>query len=306
MSIDLNRYSIIKMLVRSCMIWQNNIRYLSLNNVGIIGMGNLGKSLASMILSHSNRSVITNPRGKAHLFPSSRFHTLDRNKAVASNSDVLILSTKPTQIREVCMEIQPILNPKIPIISTAAAIKLQYLQQWLPDSEIIIRCMPNVPCSMGEGVVPYYSNHDLAMEIMRTIFSPNRIISMDNDDQIDLSTVITGCAPAFLAWFSQRLIEISQRPIEISPRPTEISQRPTEINQDISPELLQIMIAQTVQGTGSLMMLKSNHDIIREVASPGGATEIGVKLLDNTSNDILNAFDASLKRIQAVDINLQK
>jgi pyrroline-5-carboxylate reductase len=214
-------------------------------------------------------------------FGHNRFHIFPDNRLVVHASDVLILSTKPGQIKDVCDEIKDIVSYETPIISVAAAVPLSNLKEWLPYSKTIIRCMPNISCSIGEGIVPYYTTEPEVEDLMTSIFSPNRIIELDDDGQIDVSTVVSGCGPAFVAWFSDHL---------------------SRTGSTIPASKLNLMIAQTIKGTGSLLESKTKDRIIKEVASPKGATEAALNLLNNDliQSNIKTAFDEAHHRIHNI------
>ena len=233
-----------------------------MSRVGIIGLGNLGKALAEMLIRRPDIKVIGSVRRPEHLraltIQLPEVEVVDNNAEVIANSNVLILAVKPNQMRDVCAGISS--HICLPIISVAAAVPLNKLHQWLPHKSAIIRCMPNLPCSIGAGVVPYYS-YQPTDDLMQDIFAPNRVIAMDNDAEIDAATVISGCGPAFISWFSDQLYKIGQ--------------------MRIPDAKLQSMIAQTICGTGLLLETKSSATIMKEVASPKGATEAALRLLQD-------------------------
>ena len=248
--------------------------------VGIIGLGNLGMSLATMIAKNPDLDVIGHNR--SHV-PKNlpRIRLAATNREVILRSDVVILSVKPMQIQALCAEIRPLITSKVPIISTAAAVSLTNLKQWLPETEMVIRCMPNIPCSIGEGIVPYYSTNFGADTLMASIFSPNRIVDLETDHQMDVSTMVSGCGPAFLAWFSQYLYEIGT---------------------DLPPSKLQALVAQTLRGTGTMLETTSPTTIMRTVASPKGATEASLDILSSPTlqQPIRSALISGLHRIEHI------
>jgi len=249
--------------------------------IGIIGVGSMGEQLGRMILRHhKQKTLIGSVRNYSRkdninkLFGTT-FTMLD-NKEIAKKSDVIILSTKPTQIRDVCKEITQHVNPDTPIISAAAAVPLTKLKEWLPQSNFIIRCMPNIPCSIGKGVVTFYSNDQLGYKTMMDIFTPNMVVEVVSDNEVDTSTLITGCGPAFIAWYTKYLKLVA--------------------NGILDPNILDSMMAQTLIGTGQLLRNSSDSDIINAVASPNGVTESA--LLEFQKNNIDIHIYNSLKKAQ--------
>jgi pyrroline-5-carboxylate reductase len=228
-----------------------------MRRIGIIGSGNLGQNLSKMLTRRNNVPVNISCRNKElypHLYNKlGRVTIYDDNTLLVKHSDVILLSVKPGNIKNVCEEINPYLDTDKYVISTAAAVPLKSLYKWLPSTIKIIRCMPNIPCSIDKGVVTYYSNFRGDNKIMEDIFGKNLIIPLKNDKQVDITTLVSGCGPAFFVWYSDCL---------------------KMIGKDVIPDfLLNDMIRQTMIGTGEMMNIHSNSEIIRQVASPKGATE---------------------------------
>ena len=44
---------------------------------------------------------------------------------------------------------------------------------------------------------------------MKDLFAPNLIVPVKNDSEIDISTLIGGCGPAFFAWYAKCFKEIN-------------------------------------------------------------------------------------------------
>jgi len=130
-------------------ISQRNFGTKTSRCVGIIGTGNLGQSLASMLLNHTDNSVICSVRRPQREMELRTILTGDNvkftrnNFEVAQEADCILLSVKPGQIKHVCSEISETLTPGTPVISVAAAVPLVKLHEWLPRTEKIIRCMPS-------------------------------------------------------------------------------------------------------------------------------------------------------------------
>lgn len=252
--------------------------------IGIIGMGNLGKHLTKMLYSR-NRLILSRTSSKDEIikeFPEISIS--DDNKYIAENSNILILSVKPGQIKSVCDTISSVVDPNTPIISVAAAIPFNKLRQWLPNSKIIIRCMPNIGCSIDKGVVPYYCNKwDLdVLAIMKQVFGSNTIIFLDKDEDIDTATLISGCGPAFFSWYSKCLYKFGK--------------------DKLPDKILNRLILETMNGTRKLLCTNSYDDIIKQVASPKGATEAALESMEAEEVDvnIIKAIEAAYKRIQDI------
>lgn len=267
---------------------------ISLGNVGIIGTGNLGQSLAHMILNRNYESLICGIRRKEREkelrqnLKGNNIKFTMKNTELAKEANCIFLSVKPGQIRDVCNEISDVVNPETSIISVAAAVPLVKLREWLPHSQIIIRCMPNIPCSIGQGVIPYIShgNSEKIVELVEKIFKPNLIVPLQTDEQIDASTLISGCGPAFLSWYIDCLKPIAENNIQTD-----------DLNE---------MIIQTMIGTANLLRHSSCSNIIKNVASPKGATEAALHSFEShkINNIIYDSLSTAQKRIISIIQNL--
>lgn len=259
--------------------------------VGVIGTGCLGEQLIRMFVSRSSNHLPSvnvigsyqSQHRKDELLGcfNTQLSLFDNNRTVVDKSDTVILSVKPGQIKNVCNEISPYLSENIPVISTAAAVPLDKLHDWLPSTKTIIRCMPNIPCGIGAGVAVYYSNSSEAKEIMENLFAPNLTICLNSDSEIDESTILSGSAPAFFSWYVDCLKNLSNK---------------------IPSESLNSMIAQTIVGTGMMLHTHSSQDIIRMVASPKGATEAALLALNENKidKDINNSLLSAKRRIETL------
>lgn len=273
---------------------------MSLRTVGIIGMGSLGKHLTKMLLTQRQLeplmkypcyqyapplSVIGSVRNKDRAAVleynfGSALRTYPDNCVVANKSDVVILAVKPGQVKEVCEEISSSLKDNTVVISTAAAVPLNKLQSWIPNVRNVIRCMPNTPCSIGSGVVTYYCKHNNGAAIMKDLFKPNEVIPLYSDEEMDASTLISGCGPAFIAWYTNLLANISA--------------------DTLHPSTVNNLLAHTMIGTAELLKTQNSRSIIKSVASPRGATEAALDHLDTmrTGERISTALNAANDRIR--------
>jgi pyrroline-5-carboxylate reductase len=252
--------------------------------VGIIGMGRLGQSVAQMLTSNG-KTVCGSYRSleRKHLllekFGTSLTVTNDLSHIVQS-SNYIVIATKPTQVREVCYTINPFLCANSVVVSTAAAVPLSKLHEWLPSTKKIIRCMPNIPCSIGQGVVTYHSLYSRSGNVMADIFGGNTIMRLNNNDAMDASTIISGCGPAFFSWFGSCM--------------------KTAGSDSLDHDQLHRLLVRTMKGTAAYLEHNTFGQVIDGVASPRGATEAALTSLYGAGVDIQlqEALITAAKRIR--------
>jgi pyrroline-5-carboxylate reductase len=248
----------------------------SVRTIGIIGTGGLGEHVIKMLLRRPKTLMdsvnilgsVRNPireKDLLHRFGPSIKLEAD-NRKIAVQADILILSVKPGQVKDICREIHTCLSPKTPVISMAAAVPLEKLCAWLPKMETVIRCMPNIPCSAGTGMVPYHSESKDALGIVTDIFAPNKVLALSGSREMDASTLISGCGPAFISWYVECLKKVGEGIIEAE-----------KLNQ---------LIIQTMLGTATMLQNYTPIQIMRAVASPKGATEAALSSLNIQEIDV--------------------
>lgn len=257
--------------------------------IGIIGFGNLGIALARMCVK-SNAHVLAGVRAPKNLQDyqavSDNVDFTHNNKEVAQ-CPTIILCVKPSAVQDVCVEISDTITETTVVICTAAVVSLAKLSEWLPRCRRIIRCMPNIACQVHKGIVPYYSTWEDAVVSMDAVFGTNMLMAVNSDAAVDLATVISGCGPAFFAWF--------------------VTQLSCPGNTSLTPEQKTILIGATMRGTAKLLDLGEPDLIIKAVASKGGVTEAALNRLQEKKVDaeLRDVLDCANQRIHTLVHQIQ-
>ena len=74
------------------------------------------------------------------------------NSEVAKEADVLFLAVKPYFFKEVIEEIKDLVKDEAIIISIAAGVTVNQIEEWFGKEIKLVRTMPNTPASVGEGM----------------------------------------------------------------------------------------------------------------------------------------------------------
>jgi len=141
--------------------------------------------------------------------------------------------------------------------------------------------MPNIACSTDHGAVIYYSYSNKS-SIMEDLFSPNLVKSVNDDNAVNVATLLSACLPAFYAWYNEQLKSILCGYMS---------------ENEINP-----IMAQTMIGTGYLLKDYNNNQIIKMVASPQGATEATLASFEtgNVAKEIHQALSIAKERIDTM------
>jgi pyrroline-5-carboxylate reductase len=186
--------------------------------------------------------------------------------AIAGKASVIILSVKPYQIESVLEELKAYLNENHLLISVAAGISSEFIRQHTGDSVKVIRVMPNTPAFAGEGMTALSrgaaaTDKDIAAaeELFRAI---GRTLILD-EQLMDAATALSGSGPAYMFHIIASLAEGG-------------------VQCGLSRGDAVLLAAQTMYGAAKMALAghRSPEELIRDVTTPGGTTEAGLKVMD--------------------------
>ena len=234
--------------------------------IGFIGAGNMGRSLAGGLLKSDwdrQKLVLADPSPEQRQMVENLLGLVvcADNNEVANRADVLVLATKPQQIRAVCEDLAPTVQRRKPlIVSIAAGVRINNIEDWLGGNLPVVRVMPNTPALVNSGASGLFANprasqtqRDLAESILRTV---GITIWLSSEDQLDVVTGVSGSGPAY---FFLAMEALQQAAVE----------------QGLDAATARLLAVETAFGAAK-MALEGGTDpaeLRRNVTSPGGTTE---------------------------------
>ena len=179
---------------------------------------------------------------------------------------IVLLGMKPHQLDLAAPALAPILDRETVLVSILAGVELASLRARFPAPRTIIRAMPNLPVRIGKGVVGLFSDsEDIAARAIVTGLMAvlGHAEWFEEEESFQLAGVLTGAGPAFLF----RTIDALSAAAERLGLPFEQAGR---------------LALKTVEGAAALAAASPDdpETLARKVASPGGTTEAGLKVLD--------------------------
>lgn len=259
--------------------------------ISIIGAGNLGSSLAKLLkrnLEFGNVLTLSDKRTNLKIF--EEFPQIENTHAI-ENSDILFLCVKPNEIFDILKDIKSSKQHHLfkhhskMIVSCAAGVSISEIEKEIGTDYTIVRCMTNIPISTGQGCITYCSNKKIISKNFFPLIKGPLIQEVKNEKLIDLSTVLTGCMPAFTAFLAEEFINFG-------------------IINGLSYSESRNMYIATIQGTMELLKKETTGEIIKEVSSPNGVTAKGIEYLKQS--DILSILSLTLNRSLDSISNLTK
>ncbi len=188
----------------------------------------------------------------------------------ALNCEVLVLAVKPQQMREALAPLTGPLQASLQqqtIVSIAAGLRLDDISRWLGGYRQLVRCMPNTPALIGEGVTGLYADpavgregRDRAERILRAV---GTTLWLDDESRMDAVTAISGSGPAYVFYFIEAL-----------------QQAGSELGLDAAAAR-QLAIETFVGAARLAEQSTENVTTLRQrVTSKGGTTEAALKSFD--------------------------
>lgn len=184
--------------------------------IAFIGAGNMSRSIIGGLIEQNypaDKIIASNPSSPKLVQLGIDFGIdahLD-NLVAARQADVIVLGVKPQMMSMVCDQLSCLgekLKDKL-VISLAAGVPCKRLVELLDYPVSLIRCMPNTPSLYSKGMSGLYSHGAdedqcrIATDIMK---AAGEVIWVDDEQQIDGVTAISGSGPAYFFLFMEAMV----------------------------------------------------------------------------------------------------
>jgi pyrroline-5-carboxylate reductase len=181
--------------------------------IAIIGAGHMGLSIASGFLNSKafkkNQIILANPSDPDENW--GLMWTTDNNFA-AREAELVFLTVKPSSVEDVLKNINKQKTKKL-LISAVAGVSLYKLNQLCADKNITgVRIMPSLGVRTQSGVIGVYTGSSKIRKLIllkEKLSLLGKIVEVPNEKELDILTIISGCAPALVAYFAQSFSEFS-------------------------------------------------------------------------------------------------
>lgn len=198
---------------------------------------------------------------------------------------LVLLGIKPQKLDEVAPILAPALEPETILVSILAGVEQAALRARFPAPRSILRAMPNLPVSLNKGVTHLHGGdaEDGARATVERLMSAlGHVEWIEDEAAFALAGHLTAAAPAFLYRFLDALAAAGAA-------------------YGLPAEQASRLAALMAEGASALAAasLDTPEALAGRVASPGGTTEAGLKVLDEEQGlraMMLRALGESRKR----------
>ncbi|MDR2898749.1 MAG: pyrroline-5-carboxylate reductase [Clostridiales bacterium] len=264
-------------------------------NTGFIGAGNMAGALirgfvkagisADTIYAY-NRS----PQKAESLKKECNINFAASYKDILDNCRIVVLAVKPHLMAGMLNDIKKDLDKsRHVLLSIAAGTSLDMLTKFAGVKGMpVIRVMPNVNVSVGEGVTALCRNEfvqDADYEYAMTLFSGVGKAVEIEERMFPIFGALAGSSPAFSYYFIEALARAAHK-----------AGMPKSMALEIA--------AQAVSGSAKMFLSANKHpwELIDMVCSPGGTTIEGISALEEYgfSTAVCKCLDACMEKDRVI------
>ena len=185
----------------------------------------------------------------------------------------VLLAIKPQLLPSLAPAINPAITAETTVLSVLAGAELASLAALFPQAKGTVRVMPNLAAAIGKSPVALSGHGQLDTAAITALFAPLGTVAWLDEQQFDVLTALVGSGPAFVYRFIDALASGA-------------------VALGLPKDAAQALALAMVEGAGALAGQAgvAPDELARRVASPGGTTEAGLRVLDQ---------DAALARLVA-------
>jgi len=260
------------------------------NRLAIIGTGAIGGALCRGLLRarvFSPKQIICadiDEQKLAELERETEVNVTTSNKEAAESAEAVLLSVKPNMMDTVLAEIAPVLSTDQLVISVAAGVTLQRVQDQLPEGMPVIRAMPNTPCLIGLGATGFGLGEHARpkdADLARCIFGAVGEVVEVPEKLLDSVTGLSGSGPAYIYLMIEAMMDAG-------------------VSVGLAREAALLLSAQTALGAAKMVLETGKHPAqLRDmVTTPGGTTIAGLTSMERARfrATVIDAVQAATKR----------
>jgi pyrroline-5-carboxylate reductase len=245
---------------------------LSEKKLAVLGTGKLGGILLRAYLKQGlfNAKRVTatvkHAEKAALLAKELGVNVTTENRKAVHGVDIVLLGVKPQVVGDVLKEIAPELNEKTLVISVAASVPTNYIEQHLGGKVPVVRVMPNTCSAVGVGMAGICRGAKATaehVEVAKAMFDAvGRTVVVD-EKNMDGVTGLSASGPAFAYIILESLAEAG-------------------VKVGLPRDVATLLAAQTMKGAASVVLETGDHPALLKdaVTTPAGCTIDGILELE--------------------------
>lgn len=237
-----------------------------------IGGGNMGRALLGGLIADGTApaqlaAAEPDPTRRAALADAFGLRTAAHGADLVGTAAVVVLAVKPQALRAVAQQLAPQFGAHRPlVVSIVAGITEADIDAWLGGGFPVVRCMPNTPALVRQGISALHANTrvsaDQRAQAERILGAVGQVVWVADEAQLDAVTAVSGSGPAY---FFAVMEAMEQAGVALG----------------LAPEVARQLTLQTALGAAVLATQsgESPATLRAQVTSPGGTTQAALEVL---------------------------
>lgn len=204
-------------------------------------------------------------------------------------ADIVVLATKPQYVEAALAEARPATDTGTLVVSIAAGVATQTMQQAIGPGQAVVRAMPNIGALVGRSVTAAFASPEVTAaqrDLVGELFSSIGAFSwIGAEEDLHLITALSGSGPAYYFAFCEAMIA-------------------SAIAAGLSEEVAKVLAVGTLVSAGRLVEDSGDPAGLRAmVTSPKGTTAAALDALgDGGALGALAARALEAARARSVEL----
>lgn len=251
--------------------------------IAIIGCGVIGSAL-SRHFAHKHQVLLCD-----HSFEKSRSlaqeigaEAYEKAQEAIELAEMVVLAFKPKDLAAFAAETAGTFKEHM-LVSVLAGTSVSLLKQLFP-LPYIVRAMPNLPLICGEGVIGFVETAEITAKRKKRVeevFQGLGLLCWLSEEHLEALSAIAGSGPAFVFVIVEAMIA-------------------SGVKLGFTPQEARDFVLKTMEGSVALLKAtgKSPAELTKQVASPGGTTMAGLKILEERDirGTLMETYQATFLR----------
>lgn len=233
--------------------------------VGIIGYGSMGKMLLwkfSEAAKIAKQDLFVSNRTESKLEDTKDIAQVLSNKELASSSDIVFVCVRPSDLKTVLEEIRDSINADALLVSLNGSVSFESIRKVIDIRTA--KVIPSLTAEIGRSqTLVCFDERVSDKNALKDLLSCIGDVIELPENEMGMGSELVSCMPGFIASIFDVICKSA------------------EGHTSIPREQIVKMVLSTMSATGDLMLQKemSFEDVVTRVATKGGITEEGTKVV---------------------------
>jgi pyrroline-5-carboxylate reductase len=192
-------------------------------------------------------------------------HAAASERELVTQAETVLLAIKPQVAPDALPPLAGVWHADQLVVSIMAGVPLARLREWIGQGPALVRVMPNVMATVGEGAAAYAAGPEVApaqVAFVDALLGSVGLARRVDEKLLDAVTGLSGSGPAFAAVFCEALADGG-------------------VAAGLPRALAQELAAQVLVGVGRWVLANGSPAALKDqVTSPAGTTIAGLQALE--------------------------